>query len=60
MPKLDINKVPLDTAISYPPPFNKAVEGRARKRLAAAAGLTQFGVNICTLRPGAASSSTAR
>ena len=33
-----------------------AVEGRSRKRLARFAGLTQFGVNICTLKPGAASS----
>jgi uncharacterized cupin superfamily protein len=56
MPKIDISKIPLDTATNYPPPFNKAVEGRARKRLARAAGLTQFGVNICTLKPGAASS----
>ena len=32
------------------------VEGRSRKRLARTAGLTQFGVNICTLKPGAASS----
>jgi inorganic pyrophosphatase len=56
MPKIDTDKVPLDTATGYPPPFNKAVEGRARKRLSRAAGLTQFGVNICTLRPGAASS----
>jgi uncharacterized cupin superfamily protein len=32
------------------------VEGRSRKRLGRAAGLTHFGVNICTLKPGAASS----
>ena len=44
------------TATGYPAPFNKAVEGRSRKRLGDAAGLTQFGVNICTLKPGAASS----
>jgi uncharacterized cupin superfamily protein len=56
MPKIDISKIPLDTATGYPPPFNKAVEGRARKRLGRAAGLSQFGVNICTLKPGAASS----
>ena len=56
MPKIDIDKLPLDTATNYPPPHNKAVEGRARKRLARAAGLTQFGVNLCTLKPGAASS----
>jgi uncharacterized cupin superfamily protein len=56
MPKIDIDKVPIDTATGYPPPFNKAVEGRSRKRLGRAAGLDQFGVNICTLKPGAASS----
>lgn len=56
MPKIDISKIPLDTATGYPPPFNQAVEGRARKRIGRAAGLTQFGVNICTLKPGAASS----
>ncbi len=56
MPKIDIDKVPLDTATNYPPPFNKAVEGRARKRLGRAAGLSQFGANVCTLKPGAASS----
>ena len=56
MPKIDIEKIATDTSTGYPSPFNKAVEGRARKRLARAAGLTQFGVNICTLKPGAASS----
>ena len=56
MPKIDIGKIALDTSTGYPPPFNKAVEGRSRKRLARAGGLTHFGVNICTLKPGAASS----
>ena len=56
MPKIDIDKITIDTATGYPSPFNKAVEGRSRKRLARFAGLTQFGVNICTLKPGAASS----
>jgi uncharacterized cupin superfamily protein len=56
MPKIDIDRIQIDTATGYPPPFNKAVEGRARKRLARFAGLVQFGVNICTLKPGAASS----
>ncbi len=56
MPKIDIDKIPIDTATGYPAPFNKAVEGRSRKRLARFAGLAQFGVNICTLKPGAASS----
>jgi uncharacterized cupin superfamily protein len=56
MPKIDIDKLPLDQSTNYPPPFHRAVQGRARKRLGRAAGLTQFGVNICTLKPGAASS----
>jgi uncharacterized cupin superfamily protein len=56
MPKVDIAKVPVESATNYPSPFNKAVEGRSRKRLGKAADLTQFGVNICTLKPGAASS----
>jgi uncharacterized cupin superfamily protein len=56
MPKIDIDKIPIDTATAYPPPHHKAVEGRSRKRLGRAAGLTQFGVNRCTLKPGAASS----
>ena len=56
MPKIDIDKIALDSATNYPPPFNKAVEGRARQRLGNAAGLDQFGVNLCRLGPGAASS----
>lgn len=56
MPKIDIDKISVDTSTGYPSPFNKAVEGRSRKRLGRAAGLTHFGVNICTLKPGAASS----
>jgi uncharacterized cupin superfamily protein len=56
MPKIDINKIPIDTSTGYPPPFDKAVQGRSRKRLARTAGITQFGVNLCTLKPGAASS----
>ncbi len=56
MPKIDIAKVPLDTATRYPPPFDQAVRGRERKRLGNAAGLDQFGVNLCRLKPGASSS----
>lgn len=56
MPKIDIDKIPVDSATRYPPPYDKAVIGRSRKRLGNAAGLSQFGVNICTLEPGAASS----
>jgi uncharacterized cupin superfamily protein len=56
MPKIDIEKVPVDTSTGYPSPFNNAVTGRSRKRVGRAAGLAHFGVNICTLKPGAASS----
>jgi uncharacterized cupin superfamily protein len=56
LPKIDIASLALDTRSNYPQPFRKAVEGRERKRLGNAAGLTQFGVNLTRLRPGAASS----
>jgi uncharacterized cupin superfamily protein len=55
VPKIDIAKLPTDTRTGYPPPFDRAVIGRERKRLGNAAGLDQFGVNLTTLKPGAAS-----
>jgi uncharacterized cupin superfamily protein len=55
MPKIDIAKLPVDNRSSYPEPFNRAVVGRERKRLGNAAGLDQFGVNLTTLKPSAAS-----
>jgi uncharacterized cupin superfamily protein len=55
MPKIDIAKLPLDTRTGYPPPFDRVVVGRERKRLGNAVGLDQFGVNLTTLKPGAAS-----
>ena len=55
MPKIDISKLATDTFTGYPPPFDKAVQGRIRKRLGNAIGLDQFGVNLTTLKPGAAS-----
>jgi uncharacterized cupin superfamily protein len=56
MPKIDIDKVKIDTYTGYPEPFRQAVAGRERKRLGNAVGLDQFGVNLSRLRPGAASS----
>ncbi|RAI43511.1 cupin domain-containing protein [Rhodoplanes roseus] len=56
MPKIDIDAIPLDTGTGYPPQFRAAIAGRARKRLGPAAGLSQFGVNLCRLPPGVASS----
>jgi len=55
MPKIDIAELPLDTRTNYPSPFDRVVAGRERKRLGNAAGLDQFGVNLTTLKPGAAS-----
>jgi uncharacterized cupin superfamily protein len=55
MPKIDIANIPLDTRTGYPPPLDRIVQGRERKRLGNAAGLDQFGVNLTTLKPGAAS-----
>ncbi len=40
----------------YPPPFDLPCRARQRRKLGDAAGLTQFGVNLLTLPPGAWSS----
>ena len=56
MPKIDIAKLPDDSRTGYPEPLNRVVQGRIRKRLGIAVGLDQFGVNLTTLKPGAASS----
>jgi len=55
MPKIDVAKVSVDARTNYPAPFDRVVVGRERKRLGNAAGLDQFGVNLTTLKSGAAS-----
>jgi uncharacterized cupin superfamily protein len=55
MPKIDIENLKTDSITGYPEPFRQAVRGRVRKRLGNAVGLDQFGVNLTTLKPGAAS-----
>jgi uncharacterized cupin superfamily protein len=55
VPKIDTAKLPTDARTGYPAPFDRVVVGRERKRLGNAAGLDQFGVNLTTLKPGAAS-----
>lgn len=40
----------------YPPPFDQPCRARGRRKLGDAAGLTQFGVNLLRLPPGAWSS----
>lgn len=56
MPKLDLAKVPVKTGSIYPPPYAAMMAGRSSLRLGEAGGLTQFGVNLVTLDPGAISS----
>ena len=56
MPKIDVSKIPPRTTSNYPAEFRKVVEGRSKRPIGNAAGLTQFGINQTTLKPGAASS----
>jgi len=52
MPKIDIDKAETRTGSAYPPPFDAPCQGRKRRKLGDAAGLTQFGVNLMRLPPG--------
>ena len=56
MPKLDLTKVPVKTGSIYPAPYAEQMKGRSSLRLGEAGGLTQFGVNLVMLEPGAPSS----
>jgi len=56
MPKLDLAEVPVKTASIYPAPYDAMMQGRSSLRLGQAAGLTQYGVNLVSLEPGALSS----
>jgi uncharacterized cupin superfamily protein len=56
MPKLDLSNVPVKTGSIYPSPYAEEMGGRSSLRLGQAGGLTQFGVNLVTLYPGAKSS----
>jgi len=52
MPKIDITQATRVRGSSYPPPYDQPCKEREGIRLGTAAGLTQFGVNIMTLKPG--------
>jgi uncharacterized cupin superfamily protein len=56
MSRLDLSSIPVLTGTGYPDPFAEAVNGRSKQALGEAGGLTQFGVNLVELQPGAASS----
>jgi uncharacterized cupin superfamily protein len=54
-PTIQAKEVPARMGSAYPPEFAKAVEGREKRALGDRFGLTQFGVNLTTLPPGAQS-----
>ncbi len=54
--KIDLADVPVKSGTIYPAPYDAEVVGRTSLRLGQAGGLTQFGVNIVILAPGAKSS----
>jgi uncharacterized cupin superfamily protein len=54
--KINIAKARARTGSRYPKPFDKPCQNKTRRRLGRAAGLTQFGVNLLELGPGAWSS----
>lgn len=56
MPKINIDAAPTLKGSSYPSPYDEPCKDRIGVRLGVAAGLTQFGVNLVTLPPGAWSS----
>jgi uncharacterized cupin superfamily protein len=55
MPKIDIAKAVVRTKGVYPRPYTSSTDGREKAALGNVAGLTQFGVNLTLLKPGAAS-----
>ena len=56
MARIDKNKAPAGSGTRYPSPHDVPVRQRSWLRLGDAAGLTQFGVNLVRLPPGAWSS----
>lgn len=56
LPALDPATVTERKGSAYPAPFRERAAGHSKRALGDAAGLTNFGVNLVTLAPGAASS----
>lgn len=56
MSRLDLSSIPVLKGTRYPEQFAELVDGRSKQALGDAGGLTQFGVNLVELQPGAASS----
>jgi len=56
MPKIDLGKAPVRKGTAYPNPYDAPCLERVRLRLGDAGGLSDFGVNLLTLKPGVWSS----
>jgi uncharacterized cupin superfamily protein len=56
MKTIDLSLVPAQTGSHYPRPFDIPCSGQSCQRLARHAGLSQFGVNLTVIEPGAWSS----
>ena len=54
--RIDVAALPSIVGTLYPPPYDEPCLTRERKRLGDVAGLTQYGVNLLRLPPGAWSS----
>ena len=54
--RIDVATLPVITGTLYPTPFDEPCRSRQRTKLGDAAGLTQYGVNLVRLKPGAWSS----
>ncbi len=53
---LDPHTIEARRGTGYPPPYDQGFDGRLKRRLTEALGLSHFGVNLVTLEPGALSS----
>lgn len=51
--KIRVDAVPAIVGTLYPSPYDAPCRARERQKLGDAAGLTQYGVNLLTLAPGA-------
>ena len=56
MPKLDLDSIEQINRTGYPPPYDEPMAKRLYRRLAPAAGLTDFGTSHVVLKPGGISS----
>jgi uncharacterized cupin superfamily protein len=54
--RIDVDAIAPVVGTLYPPPYDQPCRARRRQKLGDAAGLTQFGVNLLVLPPGAWSS----